>query len=329
MKKAITAISGGVDSAVATLLLKEEGFEVEAVFLKLFDSIKENKAREVAEHLNIPFSVVDVREEFKKKIIDYFIKENKEGRTPNPCVLCNKEIKFDILFKELKKRKADYIATGHYVVKKNNKLFKAKDEKKEQSYFLWKLNKDIIKRCLFPNGSFKKEEVRKKAEKAGLSFSSVPESQEICFIKNTTESFLKEYLERSPGEIKDKKGNILGSHEGLWFYTIGQRKRIGLSGGPFYVVKKDPKNNVLIVSKDKKDLLSKKLKAKELNWISGKPPLKVKAKIRYGHKASEAEVLKNGIVEFKESQEAVTPGQSVVFYKKEELLGGGIIDRVY
>ncbi len=330
--KAIIAISGGVDSAAASLLLKEKGFKAEAVFFKLFEGSfeAEKRARKVARFLNIPFSVIDIRKRFKKEIIDYFLKEHKKGRTPNPCVVCNREIKFKVLFEELKKKKADYIATGHYVIKKNNKLFKAKDEKKDQSYFLWKLDKDIIEKCLFPNGIFTKEEIRKKAKESGIPVFDAQESQEVCFIEKTTEDFLKKYLKKNLGKIKDKKGNILGSHDGLWFYTIGQRKRIGLSGGPFYVIKKDLKNNVLIVSKDKKDLLSKKLKAKDVNWISEKPsfPLKVKAKIRYGHKASEAEVFEKGIVEFKNPQEAVTPGQSAVFYRKEELLGGGIIDKI-
>ncbi len=345
-KKVITAISGGVDSAVALDLLKKEGFEAEAVFFKLWQekggcfscpgeggclSLPENRARLVAGTLGVPFSVIDLENEFKKEVIDYFLKEHRQGRTPNPCVACNKEIKFKVLFQELQKRKADYVSTGHYVIKKNNKLFKARDEKKDQSYFLWRLNKDIIGKCLFPNGNFTKEEIRKKAKESGIPVFDAPESQEVCFIEKTTEDFIKRYLKNNPGKIKNKKGNILGYHEGLWFYTIGQRKRIGLSGGPFYVIKKDLKNNVLIVSKDKKDLLSKKIKTKDMNWISGKPgfPLKVKAKIRYGQEGSEAEVFERGIMKFKKPQEAATPGQSAVFYRKEELLGGGIIDRSY
>jgi len=223
-KKVIVAISGGVDSAVAAVLLKERGFRVEAVFFNLSDNSSFKRAESVAKVLGLPFSALDLREEFKKKIIDYFLKEHKKGRTPNPCVVCNREIKFKVLFGELKKSKADYIATGHYVIKKGNRLFKAKDEKKDQSYFLWKLNQKILEKCLFPNGSAKKEEVRKKARKLGLPVSDVSDSQEICFIENTTEDFLEKHLKRNPGKIKNKESKVLGEHQGLWFYTIGQRK---------------------------------------------------------------------------------------------------------
>jgi len=234
------------------------------------------------------------------------------------------------------KIKADFIATGHYVKIKNQKLkikiFEAKDKNKDQSYFLWKLNQKQLKRVLFPVGGYKKTEVRALAKKFDLPTAETPESQEVCFISDSTNDFLKKYIKNKPGKIVIRMPGIrirmpgIGRHDGLWFYTIGQRKGIGLSGGPFYVVDKDMKKNVLVISKDKKDLLKKELTAKDINWISKvKLPLKVEAKIRYRHKSAKAVVYDKGRVVFNKPQRAITSGQSVVFYNKEELLGGGII----
>ncbi len=365
--RVMVAMSGGVDSSLAAALLKKQGLEVQGVFLKLFDSDSfkksEKRAKKVAGALGIPFFVLDLRNEFKKKIIDYFIKELQQGKTPNPCVLCNKEIKFGILLKKLRELKIDFdfIATGHYARLRqeiqNCRLFKAKNKEKDQSYFLWQLNQKQLKHILFPIGNYKKEEVRNLAEKFKLpAFSS--ESQEICFIGKNIDDFLRKNFKIKKGDIVNTEGKIIGKHQGLWFYTIGQRKTIGLSGGPYYVLDKDIRKNVLIVTKNENDLYGKELIVKKVNWISGKEPklpIKVKAKIRYRHKSAAAiitpthqfvGVKKNELkVVFDKPQRAITPGQSVVFYlpaeaflsavasakagakegKGQELLGGGII----
>jgi len=341
-KRVIVAMSGGVDSSVAAALLKRDGFDVVGVFMKLWPSFDEKRAQRVAKKLGIPFYVFNFEKEFKKRIVDYFLEEYKKGRTPNPCVVCNKEIKFNLLFKKLK---TDYIATGHYTRLRweipnpksqipNYKLLKGKDKNKDQSYFLWKLNQKILKHALFPIGDYTKSEVRKLAKKFKLPVLDIPESQEVCFIQTTTVDFLKKHLKLRPGKIINTKGKIIGEHHGLWFYTIGQRKRIELSEGPFYVLDKDIKRNLLIVTQNEKDLYKKELIAKNINWIAGRQPkfpLKVMAKIRYRHKLASAVVDRNKVV-FRKRQRAVTSGQSVVFYlprrqagKGQELLGGGII----
>ncbi|MCK4453827.1 tRNA 2-thiouridine(34) synthase MnmA [Candidatus Parcubacteria bacterium] len=368
--KIVVAMSGGVDSSVAAALLKEKGFKVKGVFLKLFDSDSfkesEKRAKKIAGILGIPFFVLDLRKEFKKKIIDYFIKELQQGKTPNPCVLCNKEIKFGILLKKLRELKInfDFIATGHYIKKRKvqsaklkataqnskliYKLLIAKDKNKDQSYFLWMLDQKQLKHILFPIGNYKKEEVKNLARKFKLPvFSS--ESQEICFIGKDLDNFLRNNFKIKKGDIINTKGKIVGEHQGLWFYTIGQRKGIGIGGGPasaeatagkpYYVLDKNLKKNLLVVTKNEKDLYKKELKVKKINWISGKEPrlpIKVKAKIRYRHKSAIAIIIpthqcvgmkKNKVrVVFSKPQRAITQGQSVVFYQGQQLLGGGIIE---
>lgn len=351
-KKVLIAMSGGVDSSVAAALLKERGFEVIGVFMKFWQSIggKENRhcssesekrARSVAGKLGVPFYVFDFEKEFKKKVVEYFLKEQKAGLTPNPCVVCNKEIKFGLLFEKLKQMKADYIATGHYaricrevqssklkIKKYKYKLLKGKDRQKDQSYFLWRLNQKILKKTLFPVGGQTKEETRRLAKKFKLPVLDIPESMEICFVQNTTADFLRKHIESKPGKIIDNKGNNVGSHQGIWFYTIGQRRGIGLAGGPFYVLKKDFKKNIIVVTKNKRDLEQKKLRFERTNWILGKKPKvssDLTAKIRYGVKSMKCVLKDKNVVIFDKSQKAITPGQSIVFYQKNELLGGGII----
>jgi len=335
-------MSGGVDSSVAAALIKKSGAETMGVFMYLYPgSLKgsEKKAQKVAKILGIPFYVLNFEKEFKKKVIDYFLREYKKGKTPNPCVVCNKEIKFGLLMKQAKKMKADFLATGHYVKKSAKKtkliykLLRAKDKSKDQSYFLWKLNQGQLKHTLFPLGNYTKEEVKSLVKKFKLPVLNIPESQEICFIKDTCHDFLNRYLKLNLGKIVDAKGKIIGKHNGLWFYTVGQRKGIKLPGGPFYVVDKNLKKNLLIVSKNKKDLERKELIAENVNWISGKEPnlpLNIKAKIRYRHELASAIICREKQktkykILFKKFQRAITPGQSVVFYKGQELLGGGII----
>ena len=300
LKKVVVAMSGGVDSSVSAALLKRAGFNVEGVFLKLCRSPKfaeaAKKAKKVVQTLKIPFRVLDLQKQFKKKIIDYFSKEYQAGKTPNPCVVCNKEIKFGFLLR----LGADFVATGHYARLREGKLLMAKDKNKDQSYFLWKLSQKQLKHILFPVGNYTKPEVRKLAKKFKLPVFDSPESQDICF--------------NLPSRMK--------------FYTVGQRKGIGLSGGPFWVLGRDSKKN-LILTKNEKDLYKKELFFKNANWLSGKSPkfpLKVKAKIRYRSKLALATVYQNHKVIFGQPQRAITSGQSVVFYQGEALLGGGIID---
>lgn len=362
-KKIIVAMSGGVDSSVAAALLKKQGFDVFGIYMKLNDFSKESEKRvgQVAKILNIPFYVLDLRREFKKRVINYFIEGYKKGITPNPCVVCNKEIKFGLLMEKALSLGADYVATGHYAKKTYNlqlktcNLLKGNDKEKDQSYFLWKLNQRQVRRILFPLGNYTKAKVGGLARKLKLPAFDAEESQEVCFIKNDINDFLKKYIKSKPGNIIENpafaselrrgepafvslklrrgEGKILGKHDGLAFYTIGQRKGIRLSGGPYYVINKDIKNNNLIVSKNKRDLLKKELVVKDVNWISGntpKLPLKVGVKIRYRHEAVPAILtcnlkLKTYNLRFVRPQRAITPGQSAVFYGGQELLGGGII----
>ena len=315
-KKVAVAISGGVDSSVAAALVKESGAETVGVFMRIYpDSLRgsEKRARKIAQVLNIPF------------------KEYKRGRTPNPCVLCNKEIKFGLLLEQVKKMKVDFLATGHYARVQAQKLLKVKDKEKDQTYFLWQLNEEKLKHILFPVGGYTKKQVKDLAKEFRLPVLDIPESQEVCFIKNTCNDFLLKHLKKNLGDIIDTKGKVIGKHNGLWFYTIGQRKGINISGKkPLYVLKKDIKKNILIVTENKKDLESKELMVKDMNWISGKVPklpLKVMAKVRYRTCLSCAKIIKDAKykVVFDKPQRAITSGQSIVFYKGKELLGGGII----
>lgn len=330
-KKVAVAFSGGVDSSVSAFLLKEKGFDVLAVFMKLFDSgDSEKRARSLAESMNIPFKAIDLRKEFKKKVIDYFISSYEKGLTPNPCVVCNKDIKFGIFLEKMEKMKADFFATGHYAKVINRRgvfhLSRPKDLKKDQSYFLYRLSQKQLSRIIFPLASYNKEEVRSIARKNKIKSVDFLESQEACFIKGSTDDFLKEKLGERKGEIVDKKGNVLGKHKGVHFYTIGQRKGIGLSGGPYFVIKKNVKKNQLIISDNEKDLLSREVFFKNVSWISGEPllPTRIKAKIRYGQKMASGKLSKISFV-FDKPQKSATPGQSIVFYKGSELIGGAII----
>ncbi|MBI2626010.1 MAG: tRNA 2-thiouridine(34) synthase MnmA [Candidatus Nealsonbacteria bacterium] len=361
--KIIIAMSGGVDSSVAAALLKRAGFNVAGVFMRFWhesgkaenrccSSDSEKRARAVASKLGIPFYAFNFEKEFKKRIVDCFLRDYKAGLTPNPCVVCNKEIKFGLLLEKALALGADFIATGHYVkIHKfvNSKqirysLMTAQDKAKDQSYFLWQLNQKQLSRVLFPVGDYTKPEVRKLAKRFGLPTAATPDSQEVCFVPDTINNFLAKYIKPKPGHIcasseeaqivlPPRKHKPKPKHQGLAFYTIGQRKGIGLSGGPYWVLGKNFKKNRLIVTKNQKDLLKKELIFKNANWLSVEPklPLRVMAKIRYRSKISAAMLYKNKLI-FNRPQRAITPGQSVVFYlprrqagKGQELIGGGII----
>ena len=367
-KKVIVGLSGGVDSSVSLLLLKKQGFSPIGLTLRFpvwegFSSMRQENICCTAEgirwvkklclKLEVPYYVLDYQEEFKRTVLDYFVKEYKKGKTPNPCMVCNKYLRFPKFFEFAKKMKADFVATGHYArlrreirnpKSENRKLLMAKDQKKDQSYFLALLSQKELSQMIFPLGGYTKKEVYGIAKKAGFEpLAQRPESQDFCFVAGKSKNFfLEQEIGLKPGPILNKEGKVLGKHKGLYFYTIGQRKGIEFSGGPYYVLKKDSKNNALIVTKKEKDLHQKELKVIDVNWISGKEPelpLKVKVKIRYGHQPASATLtsLKSSTyqLKFTRPQRAITPGQFAVFYvpsvalaklsKGEVCLGGGVI----
>ncbi|QQG52891.1 MAG: tRNA 2-thiouridine(34) synthase MnmA [Candidatus Falkowbacteria bacterium] len=353
-KKVLIGMSGGVDSSVAAQLLKNQGYEVAGIFLHFWKdesagSKAENRccsleslmdARKVAAKVGIPLYTFDFSAPFKKAVVDKFLDEYAAGRTPNPCVVCNKQIKIGRLLKYARRLGYDYVATGHYLnikkVGKSYQLFKAKDKLKDQTYFLYTFSQDELAHLLFPLGGYKKPQVRKLAAKHGLMVESKAESQDICFLSGPHNDFLKKYLKLTPGPIKLlETGKEIGTHQGLPLYTIGQRRGIEIGGtGPYYAAKLDYRHNILYVVKEwnQEVLYKKELVAKKVNWLSGVAPkktLKCQAVIRYGHKAVACEVsLKNEreyLVKFARPQRAITGGQSVVFYDKERVLGGGII----
>jgi len=316
----------------------------------------------VAKNLGIPLKILDVRKEFKKRVVDYFINEYKKGRTPNPCVECNRWIKFKFLMEKMMELKADYVATGHYAriiqnakckMQNDNskckiyKLLTAKDKQKDQSYFLWTLTQKQLKKILFPIGDYNKKEVREMAKKWGLPVCEKRESQEICFIPDADiRGFLESRIHAEKGDILTIDDKKLGEHEGLAYYTIGQRKGIKIGGigpastrqpslgGPFYVVDKDFKRNALIVAKSEQavELYKKEMEVEKVNWIrldsrrraDARQGFRCRIKIRYLAPSAPATIKRNKVV-FDKKQRAITPGQSAVFYKRNEVLGGGII----
>lgn len=341
-EKVVVAISGGLDSSTVAKILKEEGYEVIGVFMCFGIADKycdQERARKVCSKLGIRFYPIDLSSEFKKRVKDYFLSSYAKGLTPNPCVACNKFLKFGELLKVARRLEAKYLATGHYLkAKRDNsgrvRIFRAIDRKKDQTYFLYTLTQEQLKFVLFPLGGKKKEAIRQQAEKYKLPYVK-KESQDVCFLPADHNIYLKEKLKLIPGKIKTLNGKTIGHHQGLPLYTVGQRKGIEIGGiGPFYAVRMDHKTNTLYVvdKHDDKALYNKSLIAKEVNWISGKEPkmpFKCKAVIRYGHNEVPCQIAKNGsnyLVEFEESQRAVTLGQNIVFYKKDEMLGGGIIN---
>jgi tRNA-specific 2-thiouridylase len=339
--KVAVAMSGGVDSTVAAALLKEAGHDVTGVTMKITDnSHAETDAATMANRLGIPHHIIDLRDIFMIKIITYFCGEYRRGRTPNPCILCNKYIKFGALWEEAEKLGAVMLATGHYArIEKDNHgrytLKKGRDKNKDQSYFLCQLTQEQLSRTMFPIGNLTKEEVRKIAAELGLPSISRPESQEICFIPdNDHASFVSKYTTKAitPGPIRDEAGRTLGQHRGIASYTVGQRKGLGIAATePLYVTAIESERNTVIVG-TKEQTYGTELIADNLNWIAitaPEHPIKVKTKIRYRHTATEATVMPQGDgtvrVKFAEPQMAITPGQAIVFYDGDKVLGGGTI----
>jgi tRNA-specific 2-thiouridylase len=344
-------MSGGVDSSVAALLLKQQGYNIEGVFMHNWQSDQDDRycsatqdlkdAKAIAEKLQIPLTIISFAREYWDRVFQNFLDEYAAGRTPNPDILCNKEIKFKAFLDYALEQGADYIATGHYVRKdqKNDKyrLLKAKDKNKDQSYFLYTLNQQQLKHSLFPLGDLQKSVVRRIAEQNGFINYNKKDSTGICFIgERHFKTFLSEYLLNQPGEIITTEHKIIGKHDGLMFYTLGQRKGLGIGGQknaeekPWYVAAKNLAKNQLIVTQehDHPLLLSKSLTYKDSHFISGTAPTlpyPCTAKIRYHKPDEKCTIIKVDMVEFEEPQWAITSGQSIVFYKNEECLGGGII----
>jgi tRNA-uridine 2-sulfurtransferase len=341
-KKIFVALSGGVDSAMAAALLQDMGHQVSGAYIKTHSVFQEDvsdsqkKAETVASALGIPFYVFDFRESFKKIVIDPFLEKIEQGLTPNPCVDCNPRIKFELFWDRAKEMGAELMATGHYVrlVKARGTLeiHCGKDKSKDQSYFLWQLNQSHLARTLFPLGNYRKNKIIRMAAKRGLPVSDSEESMEVCFIPEKNSDFLKENLSFSGGNIIDDRGDKIGEHQGLPLYTIGQRKGIGLPGGPYYVYGRDFSRNVLLVTLNDSLIWQKKVWCQKAEWVSGNLPefpVTVQAKIRYRQDKSKAKLSQLNkdtyCLDFKKAQRAVTPGQSVAFYQGSRLIGGGVI----
>ena len=339
MTKVAVAVSGGVDSSAAALLLKEAAYEVIAIHMRLWESprldYQAHRAENICRILGIPYHQVDLQKEFESHVVDYFCQEYQQGRTPNPCVACNQRIKFGLLLDKALSLGADYLATGHYARVEHSsdghRLLKAADTGRDQSYFLYTLTHEKLGYVLFPLGEHSRDEVKQTAKQAGLP-TATKSSQDICFISQKNYgAFLSQRFSTLPGDVIDTQGKKLGQHQGIAFYTIGQRHGLGLaSGKPLYVIKIEPESNRIVLGPEK-ELYSQKLTAHKLNWISGKAPrepVTVKAKIRYKSKEAEATLFfRDGSVDvhFAQPQKAVTPGQAIVFYNADEVLGGGII----
>ena len=349
-------MSGGVDSSVAAVLLKKDGFKVVGVFFKPWSPSAEisycdwqqdrQDAMRVASILEIKFKTWDFSKEYGKKVTNYMVSSYRNGITPNPDVMCNKEIKFGLFLKKALAEGADFIATGHYArlhkLKTQNsklktyKLLKGVDQNKDQSYFLWTLTQEQLKYCLFPIGEYTKPQVRKLAKKFNLPNHAKKDSQGVCFVGQLKmKEFLKQYIKSKKGDIKLAGENkIIGQHDGVYYYTIGQRHGLNITtgGGPYYVADKDLKNNIIYVNTDHDKISKKRLSVTNTNWIRRgiKFPVLAQVKIRYRNQSISARIIKNKskknlIINFSKPAKFPAQGQSAVFYQNNEVLGGGII----
>ena len=350
----IIGMSGGVDSAVAASILIENGYNVEAVFMKNWDEEDEEfctatkdykDALQVCDILDIPLRSIDLTNEYWDKVFKIFLEECKKGRTPNPDVICNKEIKFRAFLDYALELGADKIATGHYAnIKKHDNIFqliRGKDSNKDQSYFLYRLDQSQVSKSVFPIGDLNKKNVRKKADELGFLNHNKKDSTGICFIgERNYRNFLKKFINPQPGDIVSDNGDVIGQHEGLMYYTYGQRQGLGIGGGcgnkdaPWYVSEKIISENRLVAvqGNEHPSLYHSFLTASNINWISGIPPTKnqnITAKIRYRSKDTACKIITQSdsiIVEFNTPKFAIAPGQSIVFYNNDICIGGGIIE---
>ena len=356
-QKVIIGMSGGVDSSVAALLLLEQGYQVEGLFMKNWEEDDSEEyctatedladAQSVSDQLGIPLHTVNFSTEYWDNVFKYFLQEYRSGRTPNPDIMCNKEIKFKAFLDYALDLGADFIATGHYAQIDRSedqvKMLKGVDDNKDQTYFLYTLQQHQLAKSLFPIGELEKTRVRELAEQAGFDTASKKDSTGICFIgeRKFTE-FLQRFLPAQPGKIVTPEGEEIGEHQGLMYYTLGQRQGLGIGGmktaseAPWFVVDKDMQNNRLIAAQGHNHplLLKQQLDASQLHWVAGRPPanqFRCKAKIRYRQKEQPCKIIINNdhcTVCFDEKQRAITPGQSIVFYDGNICLGGGIIDEM-
>lgn len=355
-KKVVIGMSGGVDSSVAAYLLKEQGYDVIGIMMRLAPDIKEyeecetsccslsavDDARKVADTLDIPFYVMNFKKEFNEYVIKPFVEEYTKGNTPNPCIVCNKHIKFEAFLRKAKGLGADFIATGHYArIEKEGERYllkKAKDPKKDQSYVLYNLTQQQLSHTLMPCSKYTKEEIRTLAEKIGLKVHNKKDSQEICFIPdNNHGKFIQNYTNQGvkTGDFVDKEGTILGKHKGIIYYTIGQRKGLGIAlGRPVFVTDINPYTNQVVLG-DEEEIFKSELLASDINFIPFdklERPMEVEAKIRYSSKPSKAIIIPDKDdkvrVVFDEKQRAITKGQSVVFYQEDLVIGGGVIEKI-
>ena len=350
--KVVVAMSGGVDSCVAACLLKEQGYDVVGVTMKLWEDNSESgsinfkgcctledveDARRVCQIIGIPHYVMNFQREFRENVIDYFIDEYKKGRTPHPCLACNDKIKFDFLLNRAKYLGVDYVATGHYARLNSDGgspiLRMGVDDTKDQSYVLFNLKPDQAQSLILPIGGYTKQEIRQIARDYGLPVADKIDSQEICFIPmNDYRSFIAERTEAIPGDIIDKAGNLIGKHDGIENFTIGQRRGLGINSHEPLFVTSILRNTHQIVVGSSKDLLQTVLWASNVNYISGLVPeteINISAKIRYKSSLSPAVLIPHGTwaeIKFSEPQRAITPGQAVVFYLGDTVLGGGYIE---
>ena len=335
--KVVVGMSGGVDSSVAAILLKEQGYEVIGITFAFTEDFDPTDAIKISKKLNIEHHIIDYKELFKNKVINRFINDYKSGITPNPCILCNREVKFNFLYQQMLEFNCDYIATGHYAKIIDGSLFKSRDLKKDQTYFLAQLTKEQLSRLILPLEGITKDEVREIARKYDLELADKKDSTDVCFITTNFKEYINNQLKNINGDVIDvKTGKKIGEHAGLTQYTIGQRKGLNLGGNAerIYVVGKNLNENILYVASgdDNEYLISTSAIIEQVNWTSDKKPIKCAAKFRYHQPDNEVELeyLEDGniLVKYSQGVKAVTPGQACVFYLGEECLGGGIIKEV-